>query len=69
MSPIRRWHGWQAVCPDCKEPVLLCGEYTAFQTRDEVKESLDIIPGQTIEEAIRECCGCRYHPTPPGAEK
>ena len=56
--PIRRWHGWGAQCHRCGEWVDL-GEMEACKEREHVKDSLEVRPGECIEDAIGEACGCQ----------
>lgn len=59
--PIKRWHGWGAVCKRCGKWVDISGEgHTAWESRDDVKDALrDVNPcAETIEEQIHELCGC-----------
>lgn len=57
---IRRWHGWAAYCPDCQEPILLCGEYVTFAEKDDVRVALtdDGALGDNLPEIARDACGC-----------
>ena len=55
--PIRRWHGWAAVCRRCGQPVDLDGEGAlALESRATVKELLELPAYRTIEDAIESAC-------------
>ena len=63
--PIRRWHGWGAQCRRCHSFINL-GEMEAWKEREHVTESLELLPGDVIEERIEEMCGCaRRKSNPP----
>ena len=56
--PIVRWHGWAAKCRLCGKFVDLGDGNVAWKERDEIKESLEIRPGDPVDEIIAWACGC-----------
>ncbi|OHD19771.1 MAG: hypothetical protein A2Y38_22325 [Spirochaetes bacterium GWB1_59_5] len=63
--PIIRVHGWGARCKKCGQLVELGEGYLAWldhqdggDGREEVRLSLDMGPGDKLEESISRACGC-----------
>lgn len=56
--PIRRWHGWGAWCRRCRQWVDLGEGQEAYAQRADVKDTLGLTRGDSVEAAIQAACGC-----------
>ena len=60
--PIVRWHGWGAKCRRCGQFIDLGDGLEAYKERDHVRDSLDVMAGDTIDALIESACGCAKPP-------